>query len=575
MLASLRARVIAAMGTLVALVFAISLIAVNTIRSLDRATKREIDAVLEGGNVSVSLVAAATAEVRAAEEYLARPSDSVKAAFRRNGDAAYASQRAFRRLDGLAESDLVSVNRISAEQAEIEATYAMAHALADLGRMSEARAMADRARVPADSMVAAVTQLSVAAARGAEAHRADIVRESERRRLLLWSLCAVAVLLGMATAMLTVRSVDVPLRRLVGAADRFGGGDLRPVQLGAMPSELGQLASALDRMAGRLRGVVQSVVTEASTIGSSASDFSAMSQELAASSGEVSTAMVRIANGAELQASGMREAGELLDGLRASAAANTEAAVRVVELGDRIGQLAVRHNADVQAAGAALLDVRGVVQTSAQQVQELARQSEAITAFIDLIKQISSQTNLLALNAAIEAARAGEHGRGFAVVAEEVRRLADTSATAADDVEKTVADIRRRIRDVTATMSAGSAKVSGIGAVAEAAASALGEIGTAVETVREAAADVLFKADRSLAVVDALSAKASEVTVAAGENAAASEQVTAAAEEQSASTEEMAAAASDLLLAATRLTKMMEGFATSDVSTATWPSSRA
>src|SRR5690606_35722272 len=128
----------------------------------------------------------------------------------------------------------------------------------------------------------------------------------------------------------------------------------------------------------------------------------------------------------------------LLEELRAASVTNAQAASRVVQLGDRIRAVAAEHRTDVEAAGRPLLDVREVVQTSAGQVQELARLSETITDFIDLIKQISSQTNLLALNAAIEAARAGEHGRGFAVVAEEVRRLADSSAHAAEDVTKTV-----------------------------------------------------------------------------------------------------------------------------------------
>jgi methyl-accepting chemotaxis protein len=176
------------------------------------------------------------------------------------------------------------------------------------------------------------------------------------------------------------------------------------------------------------------VVGEASQIGTSASDFSAMSEELAASSGEISTAMVKIASSAEQQVRGMEKADALLHSLRQIAEANAQAATRVGELGESIQELAARHQADVAAAGQTLLDVREVVRTSASQVKELTRLSEPITDFIDLIKQISTQTNLLALNAAIEAARAGEHGRGFAVVAEEVRRLADSSATAAEDV---------------------------------------------------------------------------------------------------------------------------------------------
>jgi methyl-accepting chemotaxis protein len=157
--------------------------------------------------------------------------------------------------------------------------------------------------------------------------------------------------------------------------------------------------------------VVGSVTREANTITASATDFSAMSEELAASSGEISTAMVRVATSAEQQRSGMEQAGALLEALRAASASNAQAATRVVHLGDRIRTLAAEHRGDVENAGRTLLDVREVVQTSARQVQELARQSEAITEFIDLIKQISSQTNLLALNAAIEAARAAARVR--------------------------------------------------------------------------------------------------------------------------------------------------------------------
>ena len=181
------------------------------------------------------------------------------------------------------------------------------------------------------------------------------------------------------------------------------------------------------------------------------------------------------------------------------------------------------------------------MRTSAGQVKELARLSEPITDFIDLIKQISSQTNLLALNAAIEAARAGEHGRGFAVVAEEVRRLADSSSTAAEDVAKTVQFIRNQVREVSHTMEAGSAKVEGIEKVAAGAARALEQISTAVSEVHGAAAEVEQEAVANRRIVEELGLRTQEVSQAASEHASASEQVTAAAEEQSASTEEMAA----------------------------------
>jgi methyl-accepting chemotaxis protein len=356
--------------------------------------------------------------------------------------------------------------------------------------------------------------------------------------------------------------VERPLTHLIGAAERFGGGDLRPVRLGSMPTELERLSRAMDDMGGRLRTVVVAVVGEASQIGNSASDFSAMSEELAASSGEISTAMVKIAASAEQQVKGMEKADALLHSLRQIVDANAQAANRVGELGGRIQELAARHQADVAAAGQTLLDVKEVVRTSAGQVKELARLSEPITDFIDLIKQISSQTNLLALNAAIEAARAGEHGRGFAVVAEEVRLLADSSATAAADVANTVQFIRNQVREVSHTMEAGSAKVQGIETVAAAAARALEQISSAVGEVHGAAGEVEREAVANRRIVEELGLRTQEVSQAASEHASASEQVTAAAEEQSASTEEMASSAGDLLQGATRLTSLMQEFKT-------------
>jgi methyl-accepting chemotaxis protein len=318
----------------------------------------------------------------------------------------------------------------------------------------------------------------------------------------------------------------------------------------------------MDGMAGRLRGVVVSVVKEASQIGNSASDFSAMSEELAASSGEISTAMVKIASSAEQQVRGMEKADALLLNLRQIAETNATASARMVELGERIRELAARHRVDVAAAGETLLAIREVVGTSARQVQELSRLSEPITDFIDLIRQISSQTNLLALNAAIEAARAGEHGRGFAVVAEEVRRLADSSSTAAEEVAKTVQFIRNQVRDVSETMDVGSTRVQGIEAVAMAAARALEDIAAAVQEVHTAASEVVREAEANRQIVSQLGERTQEVSEAATEHASASEEVTAAAEEQTASTEEMAAAAGDLLQGATRLTALMQDFKT-------------
>jgi methyl-accepting chemotaxis protein len=550
------------MALLLALVFGIALLGVNSIRSLDQTVDEELALLLESTDLSNGLIASLSAEVRAAEQYLMAPSEKARRRFLEEGDSAYTYQRRYRTLRALTTSDRYIVNKIAANQAELEVGYARAHALADLGRLDDARRQAETARAPSDTLLGDVRALALAQTNRSMVRATDIRREAQQRRSLLWLLLFVSLAVGAGTSIQTVRWVDLPLRRLVGAADRFGAGDLRRVQLGRMPTELEQLARAMDSMAARLRGVVVSVVNEASQIGNSATDFSAMSEELAASSGQISTAMVKIASSAEQQVRGMEKADTLLLSLRQIAETNATASARMVELGDRIRELAARHRADVVSAGQTLLDVQEIVATSARQVQELTRLSEPITAFIDLIRQISSQTNLLALNAAIEAARAGEHGRGFAVVAEEVRRLADSSSSAAEEVAKTVQFIRKQVREVAGTMDAGSARVQGVEVVATAAARALEDIAAAVQEVHTAAGAVVREAEANRRIVSQLGERTQEVSQAATEHASASEQVTAAAEEQTASTEEMAASAGDLLQGATRLTALMQDFKT-------------
>jgi methyl-accepting chemotaxis protein len=100
-------------------------------------------------------------------------------------------------------------------------------------------------------------------------------------------------------------------------------------------------------------------------------------------------------------------------------------------------------------------EIRDVVETSAKAVQSLHSRTAEIGNIIGVITEITNQTNLLALNAAIEAARAGDHGRGFSVVADEVRNLAQRTATSADEIQKMIETIQSETLEAYKFMESG------------------------------------------------------------------------------------------------------------------------
>jgi methyl-accepting chemotaxis protein len=359
---------------------------------------------------------------------------------------------------------------------------------------------------------------------------------------------------------MTMKAINRPLTRLVDAANEFGGGDLNVSVNGRMPEEFRVLAGAFSGMADRFRTVVGETVSTAKKIGASASDLSSISEEVAASSGEVSTAMVDITTGAEEQAAGLRTIDEALDVMQKRAEEMEVTSERVRDLSDQIRTVAQGKRKEIQRALAALLEVQEVVAKSSHEVDQLQQLSERITTFVETIQGIARQTNLLALNAAIEAARAGEHGRGFGVVAEEVRKLADGSARAADEVASTVKFIQKQIGKVVETMSLGSAKVTGVEEMSKGAEAAFEDIVAAVAEVREAAASVAAAAEENQNAVVGVEKTVRQVGQTAESHAASAQQVSAAAEEQSAATEEMSAASVELLQVAEKLKELVSGF---------------
>nr|WP_070121356.1 methyl-accepting chemotaxis protein [Bacillus marinisedimentorum] len=329
------------------------------------------------------------------------------------------------------------------------------------------------------------------------------------------------------------RSLAEPIKIVSNHVKQVADGDFTVEELNVKnKDEIGTLASDFNGMVASMRTLIQAVEDSIQQVSASSQNLSAVSEETSAASEEMGNAIQEIAGGAAQQAEDADTTNQKMANLSTQIAKVQEQNEEMVIQSKAAGSASQNGIKQIDILQSKTKEANELTETVANVMDSLSDKVKEIEKVMSAINEISDQTNLLALNASIEAARAGEHGKGFAVVAEEVRKLAEQSSHATEEVRTTLSGIISESDKATAAIKQNQALSTQQTAVTADTEKVFKEIAVSIDSIVSSIEGVSHEITQMSLYKDEVLESVGSIASVAQQSAAATEEVTASTEEQ-------------------------------------------
>ena len=290
----------------------------------------------------------------------------------------------------------------------------------------------------------------------------DISSATQTRNNLILTIIVISVMIGLLVLLFAIyiaNRITTPVISLSHTMTEVAAGDLTKRSHFKSDDEIGILSHSVNLMIEQLQEVITKVTSLADALAVSSEELAANANSSEEFSHQVVLSVNEIVASSDSTLTSFDYVEKNLQHMKIGINQITTNSTSAVTSSEESLAASTDGNKTIEMVLDEMSKINTLVNSVASQIRKLNNQSQEIGSIIDTISNIANQTNLLALNASIEAARAGEQGRGFSVVAEEVRKLAEQSQQAAQNITTIIREVQKDTQEAVLSIESGTKEV--------------------------------------------------------------------------------------------------------------------